>query len=45
MPMMFAVLFGGLMLAAGGALDIANVMKVRSNVQNMADSAALAGAS
>lgn len=45
MPLMFALLFGGLMLAAGGALDIANVMKVRSNVQNMADSAALAGAS
>lgn len=45
MPIMVALLFGGLMLAAGGVLDIANIMRVRSNVQDMADSAALAGAS
>jgi Flp pilus assembly protein TadG len=45
MPIMFALLFGGLMLAAGGTIDVANMMRVRSNVQNIADSAALAGAS
>lgn len=45
MPIMFALLFGGLMLAAGGTVDIANIMRVRSNIQNVADSAALAGAS
>lgn len=45
MPLMFALLFGGLVLAAGGAIDVANIMRVRSNIQNMADSAALAGAS
>lgn len=44
MPLMFVLLFGGLMLAAGGAIDVANIMRVRSNVQNIADSAALAGA-
>lgn len=45
MPLMFVLLFGGLMLAAGGAIDVASIMRVRSNIQNMADSAALAGAS
>ncbi len=45
MPLIFVLLFGCLMLATGGALDIANIMRVRSNIQNMADSAALAGAS
>ncbi len=45
MPLMFTLLFGGLVLAAGGAIDVANIMRVRSNIQNMADSAALAGAS
>lgn len=45
MPLMFCLLFGGLMLATGGTLDIANIMRVRSNMQNVADSAALAGAS
>ncbi|MCD2174341.1 TadE/TadG family type IV pilus assembly protein [Rhizobium sp. C4] len=45
MPIMFAMLFGGLMLAAGGTIDIATIMRVRSNIQNVSDSAALAGAS
>jgi hypothetical protein len=45
MPLMFALLFSGLMLAVGGTIDVANIMRVRSNIQNMADSAALAGAS
>lgn len=44
MPLMFVLLFGCLMLAAGGTLDIANILRVRSHIQEMADSAALAGA-
>lgn len=44
MPLMFVLFFGGLMLAAGGAIDIASSMRIRSHIQSIADSAALTGA-